>query len=142
MREEAHVASFATRGRRALPVLAALDQQRVALVVRVVEERVVAQALARGVAGVDDDVLGRAQAPGEVDTLRARSRQRERRAGVGHRVQVEQEVRLVDDRAQRAGAGELARLARAVEHRRRTTARLKSSSRQRDANGSAGSNAR
>ena len=44
-------------GRGALPVLAAFDQQRVARIGGIVEERVVAQALAGRVAAVDDDVL-------------------------------------------------------------------------------------
>ena len=43
-----------------LPVLAAFDQQCTARIVGIVEEGVIAQAPPRGVAGVDDDVLRRA----------------------------------------------------------------------------------
>jgi hypothetical protein len=50
-------------------VLAAFDQQRIAGVFGVVEERVIAQPLAGRVSAIDDDVLRRAQRLRERDAL-------------------------------------------------------------------------
>ena len=99
-----------------LPVLAAFDQQRIARIVGVVEERVVAQPLAGRVAAVDDDVLGRAERLRELDALALPAGHRERRAAIGHRMQVEQVVDAIVERAQFARAGEIGGLPRAVQH--------------------------
>jgi hypothetical protein len=53
-----------------------------------------------------------ADASREVEALALASRERERRAGIGHRMQVEQVIGRVVDRAQLAGARELRRTAR------------------------------
>ena len=102
--------------RGALPMLAAFDQQRVARVHRIVEGAVVAQPLAGGMSGVDDDVLRNAHGLRKLEPLALPAGERERRAGVGHRMQVEQEVGVVVHRPQLAGTRKVARGARAVEH--------------------------
>ena len=109
-------------GRRALPVLAAFDQQRVARIGRIVEGAVVAQALARRVAGVDDDVLGHADRVRELQALALPAGERQRRARIGHRMQVEQVVGGVVDRAQLAGAREVGRSGAGRRAPRRSTA--------------------
>ena len=80
---------------------------------------------------------GHAERLRELDALALPARHRERRAGVGHRVQVEQVVDAVVERPQLARAR---RARRSCAGRRALPAvhrRLKSSSTQRDANGSA-----
>ena len=122
---------------RALPMLAAFDEQRVARVDGIVERAVVAQALAGGVARVDHDVLGDADGLRELQPLALPSGQRQRRARVGHRVQVEQ---IVACRRTPAAARARARGRSSGAGPSSTSAvhsRLKSSSTQREANGSA-----
>ena len=70
--------------RCAFPVLTTFDQKRGACVGRVVEERVIAKTLARGMPGIDDDVLRHADAPREFDAFPLAACHRERRAWIGH----------------------------------------------------------
>ena len=106
-------------GRRTFPVLAALDKQCVARVRRIVEERIVAQPAPGRMTAIDDDVRGRAERLRKLDTLALPAGHRERRARVGHRMQVEQIVDGVVERPQLTRAVELDARARALEHLRR-----------------------
>ena len=119
MAQEAQRHLLRDLGRRGLPVLAALDQQRVARIAGIVEERIVAQPFAGRVAAVDDDVLRGAERLRELHALALPAGHRERRARVGHRMQVEQVVDAIVQRAQLARAGEVGGLPRAVQHLRR-----------------------
>ena len=141
-RRKRSVACFATSRRRALPVLAAFDQQRVARVDGVVEGRVVAQPLAGGMAGVDHDVLGHADRAARAPRPCAAARPA-RAAGTGR----SSSAGRAGSRCRRRPAAARGRArGRAVCAAPSSTSavhsRLKSSSTQRDANGSAGSNAR
>ena len=109
-----HLLRHVRRG--GFPMLAAFDQQCVARVPGIVEERVVAQAFARRVSAVDDDVLRDAQRLRELHTLALPAGHRERRAPVGHRMEIEQKVDAVVKRTQRARAGQVGGLPRAVQH--------------------------
>jgi hypothetical protein len=55
----------------------------------------------------------------ELDAFTLAARHRERRAAIGHRMQIEQVIDAVVQGAQRPGAGEVRALARSVEHVRR-----------------------
>ena len=68
---------------------------------------------------IDDDVRGRAERLRKLDTLALPAGHRERRARVGHRMQVEQIVDGVVERPQLTRAVELDARARALEHLRR-----------------------
>src|SRR6185437_4630735 len=100
--------------RAALPMLPAFDEQRVARVVRIVEPRVVAQPLSRAMAYVDDDVFGYRERLRELDPLPMTPGERKRRAGIGHRMQVEQKVGCIVERTQLARTREFARAPLAV----------------------------
>ena len=137
-RRKRRVACARDLGRRPLPVLAALDQQRGARIVGVVEERVVAQAPARLVARVDDDVRrqpdarARARAPCAAGR-RAPAAGRDRSSSAGR----------AGSRSRRSTAAAPARARARADCRGPSSTsashtRLKSSSTQRDANGSAG----
>ena len=102
--------------RARFPMLAAFDQQCAARIVLVVEERVVAQPPARRVPAVDHDMAGRAHRSSEREPLAPQTRHRQRRAGLGHRMQVEQMVDAIVEGSQLARSLELGALARAFEH--------------------------
>jgi hypothetical protein len=105
-------------GRRRVPVLAALDEQRRARVVLVVEERVIAQPPAGGMTAVDDDVLGRPERAREREALAPQPGQGKRRTRLRHRMQVEQHVDAVVERTKLARAAQLRAVPRAIEHLR------------------------
>ena len=114
------VTCFATSGAAALPVLAAFDQQRIARIVGIVEERVVAQPAPGGVTAVDDDVLGHAERLRELERPCAAGRP-SRAAGSGRSSSAD---RAGSRRRRRAAASARARSSSAlvrglVEHFRR-----------------------
>lgn len=99
-------------------MLSAFDEERAARIVRVVEMRVVAQPAPRTVTFVDDQVLRHADTARELEPLALPSRQRECRAGVGHRVEVEEKVRVVIERTQCPRTLELSCATCTIEHLR------------------------
>ena len=100
------------------PMLAAFDQNRSARAVGVAECPEIADARAVAVAGVGDDAGWKAHRRGQAPALVRDAGQQQGRRGRLHRMDVEQEVGVLDQRPQLARPLELARAARAVQGRR------------------------
>ncbi len=104
-------------GRGALPVLAALDQHRATRVLRIGERAAFDHAQAGRVAGVDQQQLGHLQLSRQrrafFATPSAAAADHQWRAGLAHRMDVEQQLGGIDERPQLAGAPQLDRIARA-----------------------------